>query len=296
MQGHTGSVYSLSAKAGSTGQFYSTGGDGMLVLWDEANPDSGQLLAKVDSQVFSMLSLPDRHQMLLGQMQGGIHVLDMDTRREVRHLALHKGGVFDLQRLNDRQVVAAGGDGTLSVWDVEGFQLAKQIPLSDQSLRCIAIHPTQSLMAVGCSDHAVYLLDTQLMLPIQRLEGHANSVFSACFSPDGQWLLTGSRDAQLRVWNVAKNSQLYRQIPAHLFTINSIVYSPDGRMFATASRDKTIKLWDVASFDLLKVIDHQRQGGHVNSVNKLIWPNHLVSCSDDRSIMVWHIAYQNETL
>ncbi len=61
-------------------------------------------------------------------------------------------------------------------------------------------------------------------------------------------------------------------------------------MFATASRDKTLKVWETEGFQLLKVLEGRRDGGHSHSVNRLLWTNFnnwLVSCSDDRSIILW---------
>jgi WD40 repeat protein len=63
------------------------------------------------------------------------------------------------------------------------------------------------------------------------------------------------------------------EVIGHIYTINEVVLSPNGELFATASRDKTIKIWQRTDLKLLKVIDAKRHGGHVNSVNKLIWTN-----------------------
>jgi len=70
-------------------------------------------------------------------------------------------------------------------------------------------------------------------------------------------------------------------------------FSPDGKLVATGSRDKTIKIWNAQNFGLLKVIDTQRNGGHINSVNTLLWSsfnNWLISGSDDRSIIIWDVS------
>ena len=46
---------------------------------------------------------------------------------------------------------------------------------------------------------------------------------------------------------------------------------------------------------LLKVIDEGRHQGHSNSVNKLFWSRYsdlLVTCSDDRTISVWKLGFE----
>jgi WD40 repeat protein len=60
--------------------------------------------------------------------------------------------------------------------------------------------------------------------------------------------------------------------------------------------DKSIKIWDLQEMKLLKVIDRARHAGHRTSVNKLLWTdfnNQLLSGSDDRSISVWDIQFEN---
>ena len=297
LTGHQGSIYTLGLTAFGASAFLSGSGDGAVIRWDLNETDKATQVASVGTNIFSLMEIPEKNLLLLGQLQGGIHVLDLVSKKEIKHLALHKNGVFDLQRLNDNTFVAAGGDGTLSVWSLEDFSLIRQVPVAEGSIRSIALHPNEGLIALGCSDHKVYILQRDSLAITHILEGHENSVFSVCFSPDGKYLLSGSRDAHLRVWDVGKKYELSHALPAHLFTINSIVYHPDGTLFATGSRDKTIKIWDAESFELLKVVDAERLGGHVNSVNKLMWVEHrnyLISCSDDRAIMVWEIAKEIE--
>jgi WD40 repeat protein len=38
---------------------------------------------------------------------------------------------------------------------------------------------------------------------VVTLKGHTGWVYSATFSPDGQRIISGSRDASLKVWNLA---------------------------------------------------------------------------------------------
>jgi WD40 repeat protein len=290
LNGHTSSIYTL---VGHNDDIYTTGGDGQVVKWPMEADGLGTLLARMGMQIFSMALLPQKQQMLLGQMQGGIHVVDLLAKQETRHLALHKHGVFDLLPV-EGHFLAAGGDGVLSYWRTEDYSLGKTISLSDSSLRALALHPNGKVLAVGSSDNGIYLVSYPELEIMTRLGGHENSVFTVCFSPDGRYLLSGSRDAHFMVWDTLAAFQPIHRLPAHLFTVNHIVYRPDGKLFATAGRDKDVKIWDAETFQLLKVLDRHKFAGHINSVNRLHWGNdYLVSVSDDRTVKLWQVEINN---
>ncbi len=293
LTGHTGAVYTLAADPEYPEIFYSAGGDGKVIRWNLDDTGNAELVANTPGKSFSLLKFPGER-MAVGQMDGTIYILDPELPQKVKTLSHHGQGVFDLC-FKQSILLGAGGDGYLSFWNEKDFLLLNSIEISTQSLRQINCHPLENILAIGSSDNNVYILESGKFSIIKTLSGHENSVFSVCFSPDGKYLLTGSRDAHLKVWNTQNQFALVKSIPAHMFTINSIVYSPDGKYFATASRDKTIKIWNAQNFELLKVIDKEKFDGHVNSVNKLLWSSHgnlLISASDDRSIMVWEIKSQ----
>ena len=177
----------------------------------------------------------------------------------------------------------------LSRWSVAERRAHDSLHLSNQALRAIAISEPRNEMAVGASDGAIYFLDPgTLEIKNSLSNAHGNSVFTVAYSPDQRHLLSGGRDAMLRVWDLENGPALVSEQPAHWFTLNHLVFSPDGRYFATASRDKTIKIWDAATFQLLKVLETIRDQGHLDSVNRLLWtPDYLISASDDRSLILW---------
>ena len=149
-------------------------------------------------------------------------------------------------------------------------------------------------LAVGYSDNHIRIFALQDFELLHDIEAHKISVFTVQYSPDERYLVSGSRDAHLKVWDVAKAYAQHESVVAHMFAINHMSYSPDSKHFVTCSMDKSIKVWDAGTFQLLKVIDKARHAGHGTSVNKVLWTNFnnlLLSASDDRSISVWNINF-----
>jgi len=300
--GHRAAVYAL-APGKDARHFLSAGGDGWVTEWNLDDPETGRLAASVEAQIFSLGSLPDGR-IMAGDMNGGVRWIDRENPDKTFNIQHHQKGTFDILSAGE-WVFTAGGDGILTRWNAEKGRSMESFQLSNQALRAISFSEKRKELAVGASDNSIYFLDAETFELRHTLkDAHTNSVFAVAYSPDGRHLLSGGRDAMLRVWDLNSgpsavgsrhsltphSSPLTPEQPAHLFTLNHIVFSPDAQLFATASRDKTLKIWDAHTFELLKVVDTMRYGGHINSVNRLLWmPDCFVSCSDDRSVMLWRV-------
>lgn len=291
--GHADSLYAL-ALADKTDCFYSAGNDGMIVQWNKNHPEQGRLIARVSGTVYALCPIADEQALVVGQNNQGIYRIQTDTRQIAASAAVSSAAIFDIVHQNERLYVATGS-GELVVLTADRLQTIGKWQISGKSLRCLALHPSLPHLAVGTSDHHIYILNNRTMQPVAKLAGHTNSVFSLTYSPCGRYLLSGSRDAHLRIWDVAAGYELAQSIVAHMYTINHIAYSPDGQWFITCSKDKSIKLWEAATFTLRKVIDRARHAGHGTSVNKLLWLNNrqFVAASDDRSLSVWEFTTEN---
>jgi WD40 repeat protein len=324
LTGHTGAVFAITeGEASSDSPFtvhhspliLSGAGDGWVVEWDLSKPELGRLVAKVERNIFSLLFSENQNKIIAGDMDGGVRFVDLAEPSKIRNVAHHGGkGCFDI-KIIDNQLFTIGGDGILTRWSLSENRSLESIQLSHKSLRCFAWSKTRNEFAIGSSDGSVYFVDTTT-LELKNIWNavHDNSIFSICYTPDEAHLLTGGRDAHLKLWDLREKMTQNTEggisnenqepknlvsLPAHLFTINSIVFHPNNPMiFATASRDRTIKIWQLATtnptvpISLLKVIDTIRHGCHVRSVNRLFWSpynEYLISASDDRSLIVWKI-------
>jgi WD40 repeat protein/serine/threonine protein kinase len=81
---------------------------------------------------------------------------------------------------------------------------------------------------------------------VRTFEGHTGIVTSVCFSPDGRWVLSGSKDKTLRLWEVA-TGQCVRTLEGHARSVAFVCFSPDGHLALSGSVDES-RLWDVETW------------------------------------------------
>jgi WD40 repeat protein len=116
---------------------------------------------------------------------------------------------------------------------------------------------------------------------------HTDWVTSVAFSPDGQYVLSGSADESVLLWAVATGQRLHR-FPGNAGVVWSVAFSPDGQQVLSGHSDGSIRLWDIAT----KQVVH-RFTGHAGWVRSVTFnPNgqHVLSGSDDGSIRLWDVA------
>ena len=80
----------------------------------------------------------------------------------------------------------------------------------------------------------------------KTLKGHTDAVYALAFAPDGSFLVTGSFDTTVRLWD-PKTGQQQKVLSGHTTGVAALALSADGSQLASAgkSRDNTILLWDL---------------------------------------------------
>ncbi len=129
-----------------------------------------------------------------------------------------------------------------------------------------------------------------LPLPVEQLTllltltSHAGPVWSVAISPDGQTLVSGSRDKTIKVWELS-TGRLMRTLTDHAAEVWSVAISPDGQTLVSESRDKTIKVWELSTGKLVRTLTSH--AAEVWSVAISPDGQTLVSGGQDNTIKVW---------
>lgn len=76
-----------------------------------------------------------------------------------------------------------------------------------------------------------------------KQNGHSDVVSSVAFSPDGNFLVSGSLDKTVKVWNL-NSKKLERTFPKSRSKISSVAFSPNGKFLADSNLLGEVRLWD----------------------------------------------------
>jgi glucose repression regulatory protein TUP1 len=67
-------------------------------------------------------------------------------------------------------------------------------------------------------------------------------VFSTTFTPDGNWVLSGSKDRGVQFWDL-QTGNVQLRLEGHKHSVISVAASAGGGYFATGSGDMWAKIW-----------------------------------------------------
>ncbi|PPQ90302.1 hypothetical protein CVT25_013271 [Psilocybe cyanescens] len=119
------------------------------------------------------------------------------------------------------------------------------------------------------------------------LNGHSSHVSSVAFSPDGKYIVSGSYDNTVRLWDAETGELVQPPLEGHENSVLSVAFSPDGKLIVSGSHDKTIRLWDATTGELVQPPFE----GHDSLVTSVAFSpdgKHITSGSYDKTIQLWN--------
>jgi eukaryotic-like serine/threonine-protein kinase len=181
-----------------------------------------------------------------------------------------------------RQLVSAGIDGRVLLWDLDRG-LVRQLQRHDDWVSALAVAPDGSVVASGSGDDTIILhrLGDGHQL---RLRGHQDSVRGVVFSADGHSLASLGIDASLRLWDV-RSGQLLRSTRASRARTQRLWLGSGGRHLVSSGPEEAL-VWpiDSARSRLLQ--------GHGDLLVAEEWSassKHFVTGSRDRTVRLWDV-------
>lgn len=128
-------------------------------------------------------------------------------------------------------------------------------------------------------------MDSDWKLHVHILNGVKAMPISVAFSPDGQFVASGSSNTTIQIWN-AKTKAVQRVLDSHIELVFSLAFSRDGTLLASGST-KTIFVWSHHTGQVIKTLE-----GHRDLVHSVVFSRDdkmLISGSHDNSVRIWDV-------
>jgi len=230
LQGHMQEIYSLDFSR--DGQFLVSGsGDKSAKIWnietgtcvfdlkieDFVMGDSGP----IDAGITSVALSPDSRLVAAGSLDTIVRVWDTASGHQVERLKGHKDSVYSVAFSPDGQCLVSGSlDRSIRLWDLAHLKRTLEKPPKERAM--INREATNT--------------------PCSTLSGHKDYVLSVAVSPDGQWVVSGSKDRSIQFWNIA-TGQAQFMLQGHKNSVISIDLAKSGNLLASGSGDYQARIW-----------------------------------------------------
>jgi serine/threonine protein kinase len=157
---------------------------------------------------------------------------------------VHSGWVCSIAFSPDsQQVVSAGEDGTVKIWQTTQGKLIKTLQSHEGTAKAVAFSPNGRTVVSSATDKTIKIWDIAKGTLLQTIAARSE-VNGLVFSRNGQVVASAQTDCNIRLWQVS-NGQQVGILTGHSDIVHAIALSPDGTSLVSGSEDKTVKVWSV---------------------------------------------------
>jgi WD40 repeat protein len=227
LKGHTGAIEKL-VFSPDRNLLVSSSNDGTCRVWEiGGKPSERSVVRKSGDGIRALAFSSNSRSLAVGSANGLVSLVDASSK-PATELRVLRGGQVSINALafsSDGKSLAGGGDdNTLRIWE-----------------------PAASPGG-----------EPRIVLP-----GHTRPISSVAYSPEGQIVVTASRDSSVRVWALNWIRPSQKTSLSLGGEIEAVAYSLDGKLLATAVPGKAIQVWDVAGAKPLAQKEYPAPNGGV---------------------------------
>ncbi|OJJ54750.1 hypothetical protein ASPSYDRAFT_185663 [Aspergillus sydowii CBS 593.65] len=256
-------VYIRSVCFSPDGKYLATGSEERNVkIWDISAGIITQTFSGHEQDIYSLAFAGNGRYVASGSGDKTVRLWDV-LSGELVHIFNIEGGVTAVSVSPDgRYVAAASLDMNVQIWDTTTGIMVERLEGPNghnNSVYCVAFAPSGRHIVSGSLDDTMKLWEltaSRGAYPgvrdeddscVRTMKGHKDFVLTACWTPDGNWIISGSKDHGLQFWD-PHTGTAHMLLQGHRNSVLSVTVSSTDTLFATGSGDKSAKIWRYSAY------------------------------------------------
>ncbi|KAG7008063.1 hypothetical protein G7Y79_00007g021880 [Physcia stellaris] len=254
-----GDLYIRSVCFSPDGKYLATGAeDKQIRVWDIEARTIRHTFTGHEQDIYSLDFARNGKHIASGSGDRTVRVWDLDSGREILNLVIEDGVTTVAMSPNGDFVAAGSLDKSVRVWDTRNGMLVErldgQLEGHKDSVYSVAFAPDGRSLVSGSLDKTIKMWELGSghgMMGnsggrggrcIRTFEGHKDFVLSVALTPDGKWVLSGSKDRGVQFWQPV-TGDCHLMLQGHKNSVISVAPCPTGELFATGSGDMRARIW-----------------------------------------------------
>lgn len=200
-------------------------------------------------------------------------------------------------------VATGSADSTVKVWDIEGGFCTHNFRGHGGIISALKFHleNNQWTLISGADDCNIRVWDLQDRKCVAVLKSHVSIIRGLDMSSDGRFLISGSRDKVVNIWDFDKKI-LLKTFPIFETIetlgvlrpntkINNMDEDFEGELFYTGGDKGIIRIWDIQTGKLIQTQEPEKNTKHIISdIIYLRKSNVLTAVTSDQNILFYQIT------
>ncbi len=217
-------------------------------LWAKTHEEE-RILTGHTSDVLCVRYSADGKLLASASKDHSVRLWNAETGALAATLVGHTDEVNSLCFLSDQQLLSAGNDGRLLLWDTTAHKLAREVVNVAHHLYSVVASPDRRIVALGGVMRNVQLFRTEDWTPLAPITGPWDYVRAVQFSADGSTLFTASDDGPIRVWQIS-SPRLLGVLKGHPSCVRALALFDHDRGLVSAGReDGTLRIWNLPKWE-----------------------------------------------
>lgn len=168
------------------------------------------------------------------------HVDTLERSSTPKFILEHVSPVYCVAFSPNRPVLVSGTT-YFHIWKVDtGEEIFRGV--REGILRCLAYSPDGSQVITTHGPDIRQRETNTRSFTGSKFKGHTGDITCVAYSPGGDFIVSGSEDRSLHLWNLC-DADLERSV-GHKTVVTSLSFSQDGKFVASAASDGTFCLWN----------------------------------------------------